>query len=162
MTCSLRCLRLIAGLIVAAAALPAVASIRAPDETMQLIRDPRSGLALFGYDPVSYHADGVAKPGRPEHQAVVNGVHWRFASAANMAAFVRDPDVYLPLFGGYDARGIGEGRMVFGEPTIFAMFGGRTVLFRTEADRAAFAADAALRARALKDWPRVASQLAGH
>ncbi len=139
-----------------------VASIRAADDTTQLVRDPRTGLALFGYDPVAYHSDGVARPGRPDFQTVVNGVHWRFSSAANMAAFVQDPDVYLPMFGGHDARGIGEGRMVFGEPTVFAIFGGRTCCSAMRRTANAFAADAALRAKAVRDWPRVASQLAGH
>jgi hypothetical protein len=159
-------LRLILGLITATAtsslAAPAVASSRAPDAMRQMVHDARSGLAMFGYDAVAFHSDGKAVQGRPEFSAYVGGYLWQFVSASNRAAFVADPEPYLPLFGGHDARGIGENRMVKGDPVHFLLVGGRTAFFRTVEDRDAFTADEALRRRALQNWPDVARQLAGH
>jgi hypothetical protein len=159
-------LRLILGLIAANAVAPlasgAAASSRAPDAMRQMVHDTRSGLAMFGYDAVAFHSDGKAVLGRPEFSAYIGGYLWHFASASNRAAFVADPDPYLPLFGGHDARGIGENRMVKGDPAHFVFVGGRTAFFRTLEDRDAFAADEALRRRALQQWPDVARQFAGH
>src|ERR687897_3752699 len=68
-----------------------------------------SGVALDGFDPVSYFLGNGPKPGLPEHELVWGGVAWRFASAANREAFRRDPDAYAPRFGGYDAEAGGAG-----------------------------------------------------
>jgi hypothetical protein len=155
-------LRLICGLIAAAALPAAAASVRAPDAAQQMIHDPRTGLAMFGYDPVAFHTDGRAVAGRPEFPAYVGGFVWRFTTAANRAAFLGDPESYLPLFGGHDAKGVGEDRMLVGDPAIFLIVGGRSAFFRTTENRDAFAKDPALRKRAEDNWPRVAAQLAGH
>jgi hypothetical protein len=154
-------LRLICGLI-AAGLTPAPASVRSPDPAAQMIHDPRSGLAMFGYDPVAFLSDGRALAGRPEFSAYVGGLVWRFTTAANRAAFVASPEPYLPLFGGHDAKAIAEERMIVGDPAIFLILGGRTAFFRTAADRDAFAVDEKLRRKALENWPRVAAQFAGH
>ncbi len=137
-------------------------SVRVADAAAQMIHDPRTGIAMFGYDPVAYHTEGKALAGRPQFAAEALGRGWRFVSAANMAAFLADPTPYLPLFGGHDGRGISENRMVRGDPAIFLLAGGRTVFFRTAEDRDAFASDAALRSQAMKEWPQVAAQFAGH
>jgi YHS domain-containing protein len=152
---------LICGLIAASWPL-AAASVRGPDHAAHVIHDPRSGLAIFGHDPVAYHTEGVATAGRQRFTAEVGGLAWRFASAANMAAFKASPEPYIPLYGGHDARGVAEGRMVVGDPAIFLLAGGRTVFFRTVENRDAFARDEKLRRSAVENWPRVAAQLAGH
>ncbi len=127
-----------------------------------LVADPRTGLAIFGYDPVSYHLDLKAVPGSPEHEFVLDGAVWRFTSEANKAAFAESPEIYLPLFGGHDATNVAEGRMTWGDPAVFALVGGRLVLFRNASARDRFAADAALRAQAMRRWPEVVRLHAGH
>ncbi|MGL4243272.1 MAG: YHS domain-containing (seleno)protein [Beijerinckiaceae bacterium] len=152
---------LICGAIAAATA-PLVASVRSPDPAAQMIHDPRTGLAMFGYDAVAFLSDAKALPGKPELSAYVGGHVWRFTTAANRAAFVAAPESYIPLFGGHDARGVADGRMVAGDPATFLIVGGRTTFFRTADDRDAFASDEALRRKAIENGPRVAAQLAGH
>ncbi len=127
-----------------------------------LIADPRSGLALFGYDPVAYHFDRKAAAGSPDHELLLEGLVWRFVSEANKAAFAEAPGIYLPLFGGHDATSVGEGRMTVGEPQIFALVGGRLALFRDEASRDRFASEPSLRELALRRWPEVVRLHAGH
>jgi hypothetical protein len=147
---------------IAATPLFAAPSLRAPDSARQLIHDPRSGLAIYGYDPVALPAEGKAVLGKPELEAEALGYVWRFTSAANRAAFLADPETYLPLFGGNDAKAVADGRMIWGDPAIFLLAGGRAAFFRTAEERDAFAADSGMRRKAAEAWPEVARQLAGH
>ncbi len=139
-----------------------MASVRAPDPLRQLIHDPQTGLALFGFDPVAFHSEGRALQGKERFQIEASGFVWRFMTAANRAAFLQSPEDYVPHFGGHDAMGVAEGRMAPGDPRIFLIFGDRAAFFRSADDRAAFAADEAVRKRAIANWPDVVRQFAGH
>jgi hypothetical protein len=148
--------------VIAATPISVTATVRAPDSARQMIHDPNTGLAIFGYDPVAFHSESRAVAGKPTLAAEAVGLVWRFASAANRAAFLAEPEAYLPLFGGHDGKGVGENRLVRGDPAIFLVAGGRAVFFRLAEDRDMFAADASLRKAALENWPKVAAQFAGH
>ena len=63
-------------------------------------------LMLEGYDAVGYFTQDTALKGDPAFQLDHAGVQWRFASAANMAEFQRDPVRYMPQFGGFCSNGI--------------------------------------------------------
>ena len=131
--------------------LSGVAQLFLPDQT--------SGLALHGFDPVSYFlADGV-KPGRPEHEVVWSGLAWRFASAANREAFARDPDAYAPQFGGYDATALARGVIVQGNPLIAVVRADRLYLFRSDHGRARFLADESMAVQAENRWPELSREL---
>jgi hypothetical protein len=129
-------------------------------ETMQ--RNIRSGLALGGFDPVAYHAQGRAAAGRADYEIVHRGDVWRFASAANRAAFVDAPAIYEPAFQGYDPTGVAEGLAVETDPRLFAVVGQRLFLFRNAANRTAFLADDALRRKAEANWSTVNEAIAHH
>jgi YHS domain-containing protein len=120
-----------------------------------------AGVALQGFDPVGYHAQGRALAGQLAHEATLNGVVWRFASAANREAFLADPEVYLPMFDGHDAEGIARDRLVSADPTVFAIIDGRLHLFKSEENRARFLGDAALARMAHKHWPHLRHQAGG-
>ncbi len=100
--------------------------------------DWRSGLGLSGYDPVGALLERELKAGLPQYEALRGGLAWRFASAANREAFLRDPDLFLPRIGGYDALEAAAGRVVSADPAIFAERDGRLYLFRTVANRDRF------------------------
>src|SRR5690348_11795089 len=85
------------------------------------VPDKMSGLALQGYDPVSFFLDEGLKPGLPEHEVIWNGIAWRFASAANREAFAQDPEAYVPQFGGYDPTALARGLVVEGNPLFAAV-----------------------------------------
>jgi len=122
--------------------------------TEQIVVDGRTGLAISGFDPVAYFADGAAKPGRDVFEQTFAGVTWRFCNEGNQAAFVADPDVYMPRFGGYDPVGIARGVTVAGDPRVWLIVEARLYLFYSLENRAAFAADADdLTATAERQWP---------
>jgi hypothetical protein len=130
-----------------------------PDPVNHVISDPRTGLALFGYDPVAYHLDGEARLGLPEFEVVLNDRIWRFRSAANKTAFESDPVAYVPLFGGHD---VSTGILIKGDPQVFVIAAGQVVLFRDEANRDRFAQELAIRQKARENWPSAVRQQAGH
>jgi hypothetical protein len=136
------------------AGLPGLPSL---GETMQ--RNLRLGLALNGLDPVSYRF-GRPEAGRAEHELILEGVVWRFASAANLAAFRDAPDIYAPAFGGFDPTGVAAGVAVDTDPVQFAIVGARLFLFRSAANRDRFLSDGTLRATAQELWATVERTIA--
>ncbi len=110
-------------------------------------------LALNGYDPVSYFLPEGPKSGAARFETRWDGRIWRFALDANRAAFLRDPTVYAPRLGGYDAAGILDQRIVDADPAIFALLDGRLYLFRDGKRRDRFLAEPALARQAEAIWP---------
>ncbi|TVR09960.1 MAG: hypothetical protein EA385_05560 [Salinarimonadaceae bacterium] len=97
-----------------------------------------SGIALEGYDPVSYFLDAGPRPGAAAHEVVWNGVAWRFSSAANRAAFVSRPEAYAPRLGGFDALAMAQGRLVEAASRFAAIVDKRLYLFSSREARDAF------------------------
>lgn len=103
-----------------------------------VVADQRSGVALYGFDPVSYFLDGAARPGSEAFELQFQGMTWRFRSEANREAFRAQPDVYVPGFGGYDPLALVRGAPVAGHPSLFVVHGRGLYLFHNEENRGAF------------------------
>jgi hypothetical protein len=128
--------------------------------TERVVVDPQSGLAMNGYDPVSYFTDATPLFGRPDQESRYAGVLWRFRNEGNKAAFMADPEIYMPRYGGYDPIALGRGIAVAGNPLLWAMVGERLYFFHNEVARERFIADpneAILHAD--NKWPTVVSGL---
>jgi YHS domain-containing protein len=128
--------------------------------TERVVTDRHSGLAINGFDPVAYFTDAEPKQGREEHEYRSDGVTWRFRNEGNRAAFVANPEVYTPRFGGYDPIAVARGVGVPGHPSVWRVYGGRLYLFFDPGALTAFGADpegaiAAAEAR----WPDVRHSL---
>jgi hypothetical protein len=142
-------LGLLAGL---AGSTAAVAGDPAP-----LVVNPNTGLALSGFDPVSYFSDGKPVFGRPELELRSNGAVWRFRNEGDRAAFADHPEVYTPAFGGYDPVAVAHGKSVPGHPLFWTVSGERLYLFYSEEARAEFLGDpGGVVTRAQRKWPEVA------
>jgi hypothetical protein len=109
--------------------------------TERIVIDRNSGLAISGFDPVAYFTDAQALPGKDEFEQAVAGAIWRFRSDGNRAAFVADPDVYTPRFGGYDPVGVARGVAVAGNPLLWVISGDRLYLFYTPETKDEFDGD---------------------
>ena len=106
-----------------------------------VVADQRAGVALFGFDPVSYFLDGKARMGSESIELTFGRLTWRFRSEANRAAFRAAPDIYVPRFGGYDPVALSRAAPVAGHPAIFAVHDGELFLFHRPENLAAFRAD---------------------
>ncbi|MEO0385720.1 MAG: YHS domain-containing (seleno)protein [Pseudomonadota bacterium] len=126
----------------------------------RIISDPNHQIALFGYDPVAYLADGEPRLGISEFEVIYDRLVWRFANEGNMLAFADDPQRFVPAYGGHDALMVSRGAAAVGQPNVWWALGGRVFLFRNAASRYAFLLEAAAQIR-LADtaWPQVRETL---
>lgn len=130
--------------------------------TRQIVVNPLTGVALDGYDPVSYFTETEPQPGSADLEYIWSGVPWYFASAANRDIFMRAPEIYAPQFGGYGATALSRGFLSDGNPRIYEVFSNRLYLFYSTGDRQAFAAARLpVIGRAEEEWTRLAPLLVG-
>jgi YHS domain-containing protein len=103
-------------------------------------------LMLLGHDAVAYFTRNDAVKGDPAIKAEHVGVTWRFASEANKAEFLANPQKYMPQFGGFCANGInyavpwGAG----GGPNTWRIYRGKLYVFGGQASRDQFEMDTEL------------------
>jgi YHS domain-containing protein len=109
--------------------------------TAHIVADRNTGLAISGFDPIAYFTERRASAGSGEFEYAFAGVVWRFCSASNRAAFIADPEVYMPRFGGYDPVHLTRGVTVPGNPELWLIVGERLYLFYSTQARDAFEAD---------------------
>ena len=122
--------------------------------------DWRTGLAIYGYDPVAYFTETGPRLGKSGHEHALDGATWRFQNAGNRAAFIEHPDVYLPRFGGHDPLSVTRGVAVPGHPDVWMIHAGRLYLFSTVRARTAFASNPEqVAAVAQGGWPAVREAL---
>ncbi len=87
------------------------------------------GLALEGYDPVSYFKNSP-KEGSTSIAAKYLGVIYRFASQENKATFSQNPEKYLPQYGGWCAYAMGKNNeKVSVNPKTYKIVNGKLYLF---------------------------------
>jgi hypothetical protein len=152
--CSLSRRRL-ATVVVLLAAPFAASQIRATT-TEQVVTDRNTGLAISGFDPVAYFVDGAPLLGKDEFEFAFAGAVWRFRNEGNRGAFIADPGVYAPRFGGYDPVGIARGIAVPGDPRLWVLAGERLYLFYSSENRNAFLVEVdVMVSLADSKWPQV-------
>jgi hypothetical protein len=87
------------------------------------------GIAINGIDPVAYFTDSAAVAGSDEYELMWQGATWRFATAANLAAFEADPYAYAPQYGGYCAYAMADsGELVSTTPEAWSIMDGKLYL----------------------------------
>jgi YHS domain-containing protein len=128
--------------------------------TERVVTDYHTGLAISGFDPVAYFTESRAISGRAELETRYAGAGWRFINEGNRAAFIADPEVYMPVFGGYDPVGVARGVAVSGHPEIWLIVGKQLYLFHNHQTRKSFADEPdKFIAAAYRQWPKVESTL---
>lgn len=103
-----------------------------------VLTDPLTGIAIEGWDPVSYFTDPEPQPGRPQFEYVWQGAPWLFASEANMEVFKRHPEIYAPQFGGHGAMSMSRGFVSDADPEIYVVYKQRLYFFYSASNREAF------------------------
>lgn len=113
-----------------------------------------SPVAVSGADVVGYFTENRHVKGTDEFTAEWSGATWQFASAANRAAFVAEPDRYAPEYGGYCAYAVAKGSTASTDPEAFTVLDGKlylnyspSIMKKWLADRDDFIAQAD------KNWP---------
>ncbi len=88
------------------------------------------GLAVQGYDVVSYFSEAKAVKGIPTYTVLHQGIKYRFSSVANKDEFKKNPSKYEPQYGGWCAFAMGDyGKKVEIDPETFKIVNGKLYLF---------------------------------
>lgn len=94
-----------------------------------------SGLALKGYDPVTYFIDGQVVQGNPSLKLTWKNTTWYFSSEEYRQKFRAYPEKYQPQFGGYCARAVASGFTADVNPDLWYIEDGKLYLFYDEGAR---------------------------
>ena len=86
------------------------------------------GIAIKGYDPVSYFTFQKAVAGDPAITFSWKGVQWQFSSKENLELFKKQPEKYAPQFGGYCAYGVSENHKSPTDPNAWTVVGEKLYL----------------------------------
>lgn len=91
----------------------------------------QDGVALRGYDPVSYFEEGKPRQGLASHSHTYKGSTFHFSSPENQRKFAENPQKYAPQFGGFCAYGATKGAKFSTQPDAFAVVDGKLYLNKT-------------------------------
>lgn len=124
----------------------------APHAHKRLLDVDANGVALGGYDPIAYGRYGKPVTGVPEHSLQYDGATYRFSSPAHMLVF--DGKEHAPLYGGYCAYMVAQGRLTESNPLAFSFHAGKLLVFTNAELRDLFNQDpAGNKAKADAMWP---------
>lgn len=105
------------------------AALRAQD-LLPFFNVNEKGLWVEGYDPVAYFTQHKALLGSPQIALTHKGATFLFSSTAHRDLFQREPDRYLPQYGGWCAFAMGDsGKKVEVDPETFKVNEGKLYLF---------------------------------
>lgn len=92
------------------------------------INTNEQGVALQGYDPVSYF---IAQPatGNPQINSTYKGATYYFSSEENKVKFDTAPEQYIPQYGGFCAVAVSEGKLVPVDPETYKITDDKLYLF---------------------------------
>lgn len=79
-----------------------------------------NGVALHGYDPVSYFSEERQK-GSPSYSFTVDEATYYFINEENREKFSQAPKKYQPQFGGYCSYGVRLGQKFKGDPAEYVI-----------------------------------------
>lgn len=87
-----------------------------------------AGIALHGYDPVTYFDPGQPARGSKSLSAGHDGAVYLFATRDNLKKFIREPDKYIPAYGGWCSYGVRVGRKFDVDPNAWKISDGKLYL----------------------------------
>jgi len=88
------------------------------------------GLAIQGYDPVTYFTEKKPMKGKKELTVTHQGLTYYFSSPANKDLFLKSPLSYEPQYGGWCAYAMGaKGEKVSIDPETFKIIDNKLYLF---------------------------------
>jgi YHS domain-containing protein len=127
-----------------------------------LVFTDKKGVAMGGYDPVTYFTDGVPERGDSKIEATFNGALYHFVSQDNRATFEKDPTRYAPAYGGYCGYAASIGKVRPADPLIWSIVDGQLILQHTKSADKLWKEDVAgNKAKADKYWPHLVTAKAG-
>jgi len=97
-------------------------------DMMMDINKNKEGVAINGYDPVSYFTDGKAEIGMSGYSYKWMGATWQFTNEDHLKMFKENPAMYAPQFEGYCSYAACINKMVPADPTLWTIHDGKLYL----------------------------------
>ena len=127
-----------------------------------LVFTDRKGVALEGYDPVTYFTDGKPAKGDPKIEATFNGALYHFVSQEHRATFEKEPTKYAPAYGGFCGYAASIGKVRPANPLLWSVVEEQLIVQHTKGAVELWEKDVAgNKAKADKYWPRLVEAKAG-
>jgi YHS domain-containing protein len=127
-----------------------------------LVQTDRDGIALEGYDPVSYFTDGKPAKGDPKIEATYNGALYHFVSQEHRETFEKDPTKYVPAYGGYCGYAASIGKVRPANPLLWSIVDGQLIVQHTKGAVELWEKDVkGNKVKADKFWPKLVEVKAG-
>jgi YHS domain-containing protein len=127
-----------------------------------LVSTDKKGVALGGYDPISYFTDGKPAKGDPMIEATFDGALYHFVSQANRETFEKSPTKYAPAYGGYCGYAASIGKVRPANPLIWSIVDGQLIVQHTKGADELWKKDVAgNKVKADKYWPLLIEAKAG-
>ena len=119
----------------------------------------QDGVAIKGFDAVSYHKTNTAREGNPQHWYQWKGAKWLLSSSANRDLFATNPAQYAPEYGGYCAYAASKGSLAPIDPYAWTIHDGRLYLNYSKQVRSIWQEDIPENIKkADTNWPNLSSQ----
>jgi YHS domain-containing protein len=99
-----------------------------PAFAIEPVNKTSDGVAIKGYDPVSYFTDRKPVIGSRDFEYVWMGVKWRFSTPEHRDLFIKNPEKYAPKYGGYCAYAVSQGTTADIDPDAWNIVDGRLYL----------------------------------
>lgn len=118
------------------------------------------GVALKGYDPVSYFSSGGPAQGQAAFSEKHEGATYWFANAGNRDAFKANPAKYAPAYGGFCAMGVALEKKLDINPQLWRVVDGKLYLNVHKEAQTRWLEDVKGNlAQAEKIWPRIKDKM---
>lgn len=127
-----------------------------------LVQIDKRGVALEGYDPISYFEGGKPMKGDPNIEATYNGALYHFTSQAHRETFEKAPSQYAPAYGGYCGYAASIGKVRPADPLLWSIVDGQLIVQHTKGAVELWEKDVrGNKTKADKLWPKLVEVKAG-
>ena len=100
-----------------------------------------SGVALDGYDAVSYFTQSGAVKGNESYALKWKSATWLFSNDANRQRFLENPAAFAPQYGGYCSNQMSLGNLSDIDTAVWRIIDNKLYLFGHDSGRVRWASD---------------------
>jgi YHS domain-containing protein len=127
-----------------------------------LVFTDSKGVALEGFDPITYFTDGKPAKGNPTIEATYNGALYHFVSQDHRETFEKNPSKYAPAYGGFCGYAASIGKVRPANPLVWSVVDGQLIVQHTKGAADLWSKDVATnKAKADHNWPLLVEKKAG-
>ena len=131
-------------------------SVAAPKNNPYLLNVNRSGVVLDGYDVVAYFTKNRAIKGQSKYTFKYKSGNFYFINKENLDTFKKEPEKYLPLFGGNCAYAAWKNGLTKADPRVFKIRNGELILnYNRSVEKKFFSSYPKSHRKAKQNWPKI-------